>query len=417
MNLLKNVSRIIIGLVFMFSGAVKAIDPLGSAYKFGDYFQAFHLDFLQPLALALGIILCTAEFVAGFSVLSGYRIKTGVWGVMLLMIIFTPLTLVLALTNPVSDCGCFGDAIHLTNWQTFGKNVILLIPALFLFINRNKLPGVCEPRREWNAIISVSVFFVIFSLLNLRYLQLFDFLPYKTGNNIPEGMMIPEDAPADEYLSTFIYEKDGVQKEFTLENYPADDTTWVFVDQISVLVKKGYIPPIHDFAITTTQGDDITDWILTNPGYTMIMISTKLNEAAQEHLEKGFELGEWCNEKGMSFYVVTASGSDVVMNYQNSLIFCTADEITLKTIIRSNPGYMLLRDGNIMGKWSWATLPPKENFVNDMTDAELQKMTRKPPVLVVYSLALAALVLFLLVSQFFVVGKNRKKEVQQKDQK
>lgn len=229
-------------------------------------------------------------------------------------------------------------------------------------------------------------------------------------------MMIPEDAPADEYLSTFIYEKDGVQKEFTLENYPADDTTWVFVDQISVLVKKGYIPPIHDFAITTTQGDDITDWILTNPGYTMIMISTKLNEAAQEHLEKGFELGEWCNEKGMSFYVVTASGSDVVMNYQNSLIFCTADEITLKTIIRSNPGYMLLRDGNIMGKWSWATLPPKENFVNDMTDAELQKMTRKPPVLVVYSLALAALVLFLLVSQFFVVGKNRKKEVQQKDQ-
>ncbi|HNY53418.1 MAG TPA: DoxX family protein [Bacteroidales bacterium] len=416
MNLLKNVNRIIIGLVFMFSGAVKAIDPLGSAYKFGDYFQAFHLDFLQPFALALGIILCTAEFVAGFSVLSGYRIKTGVWGVMLLMIIFTPLTLVLALTNPVSDCGCFGDAIHLTNWQTFGKNVILLIPALFLFINRNKLPGVCEPRREWNAIISVSVFFVIFSLLNLRYLQLFDFLPYKTGNNIPEGMMIPEDAPADEYLSTFIYEKDGVQKEFTLENYPADDTTWVFVDQISVLVKKGYIPPIHDFAITTTQGDDITDWILTNPGYTMIMISTKLNEAAQEHLEKGFELGEWCNEKGMSFYVVTASGSDVVMNYQNSLIFCTADEITLKTIIRSNPGYMLLRDGNIMGKWSWATLPPKENFVNDMTAAELQKMTRKPPVLVVYSLALAALVLFLLVSQFFVVGKNRKKEVQQKDQ-
>ena len=207
-----------------------------------------------------------------------------------------------------------------------------------------------------------------------------------------------------------------MQKEFTLENYPADDTSWVFVDQISVLVKKGYIPPIHDFAITTTQGDDITDWILTNPGYTMIMISTKLNEADQEQLEKGFELGKWCSENGMSFYVLSASGSDVVMNYQNSLTFCTADEITLKTIVRSNPGYMLLRDGNIMGKWSWATVPPKENFVNGMTAAELQEITRKPPVLVGYSLALAALVLFLLVSQFFVVRKNREKEVQLKNQ-
>ena len=127
MKILRFISRIIVGLVFMFSGTVKAVDPLGSAYKFSDYFQAFHLEFLQPFSLVLAIILFTAEFISGFSVLSGYRQKTGIWGVMILMLIFTPLTLVLAVTNPVSDCGCFGDAIHLTNWQTFGKNIILMI--------------------------------------------------------------------------------------------------------------------------------------------------------------------------------------------------------------------------------------------------------------------------------------------------
>lgn len=408
MKAFKLASRIIIGLLFMFSGFVKAVDPLGSAYKFGDYFQAFHLDFLQPFALIMGIILFTAEFVAGFSVLSGYRIKTGIRGVMFLMAIFTPLTLVLALTNPVSDCGCFGDAIHLTNWQTFGKNVIILIPAIFLFINRKKFSNRCTPVREWLTIIAVTILFVIFSLLNLKYLQLIDFLPYKTGNNITEGMIIPEGKPADEYMTTFIYEKDGVKQEFTLENYPADDTTWTFVDQKSVLVKKGYVPPIHDFSITTMNGEDITEWILSNPGYTLLMISSKLDKADKKHLEKGFELETWCTERGMGFYVVTASASDVVKSYDNGLTFCTADETTLKTVVRSNPGYMLLRAGTIVGKWSWATLPPKESFVNDMSGQQLKKMTGRSPVLVVYTIGLALAVLLLLISPSLLTNKEKK---------
>ena len=392
----------------MFSGFVKAVDPLGSAYKFGDYFQAFHLDFLQPFALLLGITLFTAEFIAGFSVLSGYRIKTGIRGVMFLMAVFTPLTLVLALTNPVSDCGCFGDAIHLTNWQTFGKNLIILIPAIFLFINRKKFDYMCSPLKEWIAITAITALFVIFSLLNLKYLQLIDFLPYKTGNNIPEGMIIPEGKPADEYLTTFIYSKDGKEKEFTLENYPADDTTWTFVDQKSVLLKKGYAPPIHDFSITTMNGEDITEWILSNPGYTLLMISSKLDKADKGRLEKGFELGEWCSEKGMSFYVVTASASDVALSYENGLTFCTADETTLKTIVRSNPGYMLLREGNIVGKWSWSALPPKESFVNEMTGQQLKQMTSRSPVLTGYSFGLAAIILFLLISPLLLTNKEKK---------
>ena len=177
MKIIRIISRIIVGLVFMFSGTVKAVDPLGSAYKFSDYFQAFHLEFLQPFALILAIILFTAEFISGFSVLSGYRQKTGIWGVLVLMCIFTPLTLVLAVTNPVSDCGCFGDAIKLTNWQTFGKNIILMFFVLILFAGRNRSTRRSTPLKEWIIISTVIILFVIFSLLNLRYLQLFDFLP------------------------------------------------------------------------------------------------------------------------------------------------------------------------------------------------------------------------------------------------
>lgn len=407
MKLLRFISRIIVGLVFMFSGAVKAVDPLGSAYKFNDYFQAFHLDFLQPFSLLLGIILFTAEFLSGFAVLSGYRNKLGIWGVMILMVIFTPLTLVLALTNPVSDCGCFGDAIHLTNWQTFGKNMVIIIFAIILFTGRNKTKQILSEGKEWAVISFVAALVVVFALLNLKYLQLFDFLPYKTGNNIPEGMKIPEGKPVDEYTTTFIYEKDGVQKEFTLENYPSDDTTWKFIDQKSILVKKGYLPPIHDFSIVTSSGDDMTDHILADEGYSLIMISNKLKEADEGRLLEGFELGEHCMSEGISFYVVTASGYDEIRVYNNGLTLCSADEITLKTIVRSNPGYMLLKEGNVVGKWSWATLPPMQQFTADMTPEQVEKMTVRSPVLIAFSVSLSVILVLLLISSAFI----RKKEV------
>ncbi len=406
MKILRLVSRIIVGILFMFSGTVKAIDPLGSAYKFNDYFQAFHLEFLKPFSLGLAILLFTAEFISGFSVLSGYRQKTGIWGVMILMIIFTPLTLLLAITNPVSDCGCFGDAIHLTNWQTFGKNIVLMILTVILFTGRIQARTFSNPKREWLLILLVSVLFVIFSLLNIKYLQLLDFLPYKTGVNIPKSMLIPEGKAADEYMTTFIYEKEGIRKEFTLENYPADDSTWIFVDQKSKLIKKGFTPPIHDFSITTVEGEDITDWILSNPGYTILMISTKLKMADKKELDKGFELGEWCKEKGMSFYVVTASGTDEARGYSNGLTICTADETTLKTIVRANPGFMLLKKGTIYGKWSSATLPSKEKFINGMTFEQVDKMNNKSLILIICSLVLSAIVSALLISSLLVINKR-----------
>ncbi len=372
MKILRSVSRIVVGLLFIFSGIVKAIDPLGSAYKFHDYFQAFNISFLNNLSLPLAILLCTAEYIAGFSVLTGIRMKTGIWIVMILMLIFTPLTFILALTNPVSDCGCFGDAIHLTNWQTFGKNIILIILAAILFTGRKHVKNLYTVVTEWSITAGVILLFIVFSIANLRYLPVFDFLPYKKGVKIAEKMTIPPGSKADEYKTTFIYEKKGIKKEFTLNNYPADDTSWKFIDQKSVLVKKGYQPPIHDFIITTMNGEDITRKVLSDPGYTLLMVSKKLSEADKKYLSEGFDLGRYCLANGIDFMILSSSGTDEVRSYNNGLQFCSADETTLKTMIRANPGYILLRDGTIIGKWSWANVPDEAWFSRETTKSSSQ---------------------------------------------
>ena len=357
MKIIRLICRIITGSVFVFSGAVKAIDPLGSAYKFHDYFQAFNLDFLQPLCLPLAIILFTAEFIVGFSVLTGIRQKEGIFGMFILIIFFTPLTFILALANPVSDCGCFGDAIHLTNWETFEKNIVLFLMVLILFTGRKKSSATFRPVTEWILTISVIILFAGFAIYNLIFLPVIDFLPYNTGTHIRDKMIIPDDAPINQYETTFIYEKGGEQKEFTLENYPADDTAWKFIEQRSVLKKKGYEPKIHDFAITNINNYDITDSILNNPGYTLLMIVRKLELANPAKLGKGFKAGKECLSEGIDFYILTASGIGEIKKEENGLPICQVDETTLKTMIRSNPGYIVLKNGTIIEKWSWANFP------------------------------------------------------------
>jgi uncharacterized membrane protein YphA (DoxX/SURF4 family) len=404
MVVLRYAIRIITALVFIFSGTVKAIDPLGSAYKFQDYFQAFSLDFAKFLGLPLAVILCTAEFIAGLSVITGYRQKAGIWAILLMMLLFTPLTLVLAISNPVSDCGCFGDAIHLTNWQTFGKNIVLLLLVLFLFRERNRINPVFTPGKEWSLLAGAVVLFIMFTAYNLKYLPVIDFLPYNSGSNIAAKMEIPENMPADEYETTFIYEKEGIKKEFTLDNYPADDTTWIFVDQKSVLLKKGYVPPIHDFSITTLQNEDITALVLSDPGYSLLMIAKKLGEADEDNLTTGFDLGKHFKENGMGFYILTASTTEEVKKYDESLPFCFTDEITLKTAVRANPGYILLKNGNIIAKWSQSSLPGKEWFQNDMEEKQLLILNNLNGRLLMMTIVLAAMIIFLI---FHILLKNK----------
>lgn len=360
--MLRNLSRYISGFVFVFSGLVKGIDPMGSMYKFMDYFTAFHLDALQPLAYSLGLILCTAEFIIGFAILTGIRMKPAAWGLLLFMTGFTPLTLYLALANPVSDCGCFGDAIHLSNWQTFYKNIIISVFVVIVFVNRKKYKAVSGAPAEWTMLTIITVAFILFVQYNYRHLPVVDFRPYRVGANIPEQMYIPDDAPADEYETTLIYEKNGKQEEFTLENYPADDTSWTFVDSRSRLVKKGYEPPIHDFSLVTPEGQDLTDIILSDESYSFIMLSIKFSEAEKALIEKGIEAGMRCREEGISFYVLTASSTAMIDEFEGELNIFYIDETTMKTIIRANPGFMVLKEGTISAKWAGRDLPPVDEL-------------------------------------------------------
>ncbi|MGM0666481.1 MAG: BT_3928 family protein [Bacteroidota bacterium] len=407
MMMLRSLSRYISGFVFIFSGLVKGIDPMGSMYKFMDYFTAFHLDALQPLAYSLGVILCTAEFIIGFAILTGIRMKPAAWGLLVFMAGFTPLTFYLALANPVSDCGCFGDAIHLTNWQTFYKNIIISVFVVIVFVNRKKYKTVSDAPGEWTILIIITTAFILFVQYNYRHLPVVDFRPYNTGANIPEQMHIPEDAPADEYETTLIYEKNGQQEEFTLENYPADDTSWTFVDSRSRLVKKGYEPPIHDFSLMTPEGQDLTDIILSDQGYSFLMLSIKFSEAERTLIEKGIESGLKCREEGISFYVLTASTPELINDYEDELNIFYIDETTMKTIIRANPGFMVIKEGTIGAKWAGRDLPPADELpaiIRDSYPAESRSGTLR------LAYIMAGILLISYISNFILrkLEKNKK---------
>ena len=264
---------------------------MGTAYKLEDYFTAFGAGFLDNLALPLAIILCLIEFVTGMMLLTGSFVRLASWMAALFMALFTPLTLVLAIFNPVSDCGCFGDAILLTNWQTFFKNIVITLLVVFVFIRRDDQTGTLSVRSGLFATLAVSLLFLLFMGYNLAYLPVIDFRPYSVGTNLPEAMSVPPDAEADRYDIRFIYEKNGLKKEFTLNDYPADDTTWKFVDQKSVLISRGYVPPIHDFTLVDGQGADMTEQVTGSEGDVMLMIARKLDKSARDGLMKGYDLG------------------------------------------------------------------------------------------------------------------------------
>lgn len=352
-------SRLIIGLVFVFSGFVKAIDPLGSTYKIEDYFTAFGGFFtsLSFIALPASIALSTLELVIGLNLLFQIQLRRTSWAALLFMLVMTPLTLYIALFNPVTDCGCFGDALVLTNWQTFAKNVIFLTLVIIILMNIGKKKSLLLPRIEWLVVAIFVMIGVGLSFYSLNHMAPFDFRPYKVGVNIPESMLVPENAPADVYNTTFIYEKGGVQKEFTLENYPKGDSTWKFVDQKTVLVSKGYKAPIHDFSIVDANFNDITEQIIYNPGETYLLIMYDVNKASEEGAKRAEELYQKYKNTNTKFYALTASGDDEVRKFVAktgvTYPFCKTDPITLKTIIRSNPGLMQIKNGVITGKWHW----------------------------------------------------------------
>jgi uncharacterized membrane protein YphA (DoxX/SURF4 family) len=365
MRFLLNISRYISGFVFTFSGLVKGIDPMGSMYKFTDYFTAFGLTSNDGISLTLGILLAATEFLIGFSLITGIRYREAAWGLLLFMSLFTPLTLILALTNPVSDCGCFGDAIHLTNWQTFFKNLLLMIFVVPAFMFR-KMIRTADPVSGWISASAVLLLFILFSVYNYRHLPVIDFRPYRPGVNIEEAMTIPEGAPVDEYETLLIYEKDGDQKEFTLENYPSGDDGWVFVDQKSRLVSKGYTPPITDFILTSGDGYDLTSFLLDNQGISLLMISAGIEKADRDDILKGFEIADLCTSEGIDFWFITSSSASEIPAEGSTFNHLFGDETMLKTIVRSNPGYLVINNGTITAKWAARDIPETDVFIESV---------------------------------------------------
>ena len=364
-----NICRFILGATFVFSGFVKAVDPLGTYYKIQDYLAAFGMQQLLPdiMPLLMSVLLAVLEFAVGMHLLLGIKRRFTTRLALLIMLVMTPLTLYLALTNPISDCGCFGDALVLTNWQTFGKNVVLLTCAIVLMITPWAMVRFLTKKMEW----TLSNYCIVFALALAGYclatLPIIDFRPYKIGNNIREGMEIPEGAKPTIFDTRFIMEKDGVKQTFTVDNYP--DSTWTFVSAETVVVEKGYEPPIHDFVMESLEtGEDITDELLDDPGYTFLLIAHRTEEADEGNIDLINELYEYCLENGYKFYALSSSSAEAIELWRDrtgaEYPFCIMDDITLKTMVRSNPGLMLIKGGVILNKWPSSQLP--DEF--DLTD-------------------------------------------------
>jgi uncharacterized membrane protein YphA (DoxX/SURF4 family) len=366
MKIIQTISRYLIAIVFIFSGFVKAIDPLGSTYKFTDYFDAFGVDWLSSLSFLFAILLSAAELLIGLNLFFKIRVKTTAWALLIFMSFFFVLTLIIALTNPVTDCGCFGDAIILTNWQTFYKNIVFFVPTIIVFRQRNKFSSLFSSTTEW---IITSVLFISGILLSIycyRNLPLIDFRPYKIGTNIPNSMKIPEGMHPDEYKTILIYQKEGKKHEYTPNDAPWSDSTWKWVETKNILLKKGYEPPIHNFSVTSPEGEDITEQLLSDDNFSFLVISCNLAKADKSGLIKINQLVTKGVENGFNVYGMTASDSEIRDTLKKQLKlsfqFYTTDEITLKTMIRSNPGLILIKEGVVIGNWHYRNLPSERIF-------------------------------------------------------
>lgn len=370
-----NVCRFVLAATFIFSGYVKAIDPLGTLYKLKDYAAAMSLNGLLPdwalvgVAIALGAL----EFALGVFMLFAVRRHVVSRITLAFMTAMTVLTLWIFVADPVKDCGCFGDALKLTNGETLLKNIVLSACAALVAWRPVDMARFISRSNQWIVRYYTVAYIVITSVYCLYTLPIFDFRPYHVGMNIKQGMEIPEGAEQPEFESTFLLRKNGETREFTLDNYP--DSTWEYVDTRTVQTKKGYEPPIHDFALTSCDtGEDITEQVLTKKGYTFLLVSPRLAVADDSNFGDIDQIYEYAEENGADFYCVTASANDEIERWRDltgaEYQFCNADETTLKTMIRSNPGLMLLKDGTIIGKWSHNALPQTD----DLT-APLQQLT------------------------------------------
>lgn len=360
------ISRILFGLVFIFSGFVKGVDVLGFNYKMVDYLESFHLDFLQFTTLPSSFLLPFLEFAIGVALITGICVRLASVLGFLFMVFFTILTAYIWKYNPVQDCGCFGDALVISNGATFGKNIFLMILAIIiLFARKEKYSNALAIRKSSFTVLNVGMLLIMY--YSYSHLPILDFRPFKEGVNIPEAMKTPEGAPQDVYENVYYYKnlKTEELEEFNDTNYPWQDTINYVFDHMDEprLIKKGFTPPINDFRVENRDKQDVATFFLNNPEFSFLWVSYNMNKADIDAFKNSERLAQWAKENNINFTGVTSTDITTIdqMKKEHNLSFdiLNADETMLKTVVRANPGIVLLKNGTIIKKWN-ANYIPKE---------------------------------------------------------
>lgn len=380
LNIILTIVRVFVGLLFIFSGLIKANDPSGLAYKMGEFFEVWARDgylpklmlWLNEYSMMMSILMITFEIVAGVALIIGYRFKLFSYLILLLTIFFTFLTAYANFSGKIKECGCFGDCIKLQANESFIKDLVLLALIGLLVLFRKQIKQTFGNAMATGVIVASFVLSLFMQWYALKHLPFKDCLPYKVGNNILNEMTPGADYKPAEFQTLLVYEKDGVKKEFTDKNFPWQDTTWKFVDSKSSEIKPAQNPPtILDFAITDYNGQDITSNVLTYPGHVALVFIKDVAAADVSNMDKLSQFVKDCKANKVPILAVSASG-DIETNkfkqqHNLDIEFTSIDATVCKTAMRSNPGVMTLQNGKVTGKWSYADYPSFEKLKWDLT--------------------------------------------------
>ncbi len=373
--------RIILGLLFIFSGLIKANDPLGLTYKMNEFFEVWNMNYMVKYTEFMSVCMIAFEIITGVAMLVGNYFRFYITLLLLLNIFYTFLTGYALYSGKIKECGCFGDCIKLTNTVTFYKDVVLSLITLVLYIYRYRVFPIFQKAAINASIVGASVIFAFgiqwYTLTHLPInipsapLSLFhDCLPYKPGNNLWEKMQPDKDAVAPVYQTTFVYEKNGVKQNFTDKNYPWQDSTWKFVSSKNVLVKEGSgQPEIHDLTLTDANETDQTESILTAKGYTFLWFLRDPSTFKSNNMDRLKSLAAKAAAMHIPFYVACSADRGICKAFQEAwgmkdIPFLIVDGTVSKTALRTNPGLMLLKDGTVVKKWSYLDYPKDMTLEN-----------------------------------------------------
>ncbi len=362
MRILRIISRVVVGVTFVFSGFVKGVDPMGTMYKIQDYFIAYNMDWALPTAIFFSFLLVTLEFALGIYLLLNLRIKLASRILLVMMSFFTVVTLFDALYNPVADCGCFGEAIKLTNWETFYKNLVLMVFTLIVvFTPRHKKVTMSLKRQDTVGLLFI-IAFALFSFYSYKNLPPLDFRDWKEGKNMKQQ-------GEEKYYLIYKNVNSGETKKYLSSKIPYNDTTWTnnweFVKQ---KIDYSEVKRKHNLQIIDFNGNDVTQSIIENPEYQFVVSAYSFDEASLRGLQQIVQLYKALDDKGYQFALLTSALKNRVeefyKRYDTSIPVYQADDIELKSIIRSNPGLILLKNGIVLEKWHYSNIPGNKEILN-----------------------------------------------------